>query len=97
MRTQRAVAAWAPRTEAPHTGNAGSNTLRPRRLSSSTSPVSPQPGSSVCGTHRTFPVQGAIQRRGGFTLVELIVSLLILALVLGGITATFIAAANISK
>ncbi|MDR3136296.1 MAG: prepilin-type N-terminal cleavage/methylation domain-containing protein, partial [Coriobacteriales bacterium] len=33
----------------------------------------------------------------GFTLVELIVSLLILALVLGGITATFIAAANISK
>ncbi|MDR3137036.1 MAG: prepilin-type N-terminal cleavage/methylation domain-containing protein [Coriobacteriales bacterium] len=33
----------------------------------------------------------------GFTLVELIVSLLILALVLGGVTATFTAAANISK
>ncbi|MDR3136017.1 MAG: prepilin-type N-terminal cleavage/methylation domain-containing protein, partial [Coriobacteriales bacterium] len=42
-------------------------------------------------------MQEVAQRRGGFTLVELIVSLLILALVLGGITATFIAAANISK
>ncbi|MDR3136430.1 MAG: type II secretion system GspH family protein, partial [Coriobacteriales bacterium] len=84
---------WAPRTE-----NTSSNTLRPRRLSSSTSPATPQPGSSVCKTHRACPVRGATQRRAGsvsfrslcssakeragFTLVELIVVIVILGILL---------------
>ncbi|MDR3136679.1 MAG: prepilin-type N-terminal cleavage/methylation domain-containing protein, partial [Coriobacteriales bacterium] len=105
MRTQRAPAAWAPRTGdaapgnglsctwAPRTGDTGSNTLCPRRLSSASSPAAYHQGSSVCGTHRACPQQGATQRRAGsvsarslcspakkragFTLVELIVVIVI--------------------
>ncbi|MDR3136070.1 MAG: prepilin-type N-terminal cleavage/methylation domain-containing protein, partial [Coriobacteriales bacterium] len=87
----RTVAAWAPYTE-----NPSSNSPQPRRLSSSTSPAAPHQGSPVCETHRTFPQQGAIQRRAGsvsfrslcspakkragFTLVELIVVIVILGI-----------------
>ncbi|MDR3136260.1 MAG: prepilin-type N-terminal cleavage/methylation domain-containing protein, partial [Coriobacteriales bacterium] len=105
MRRQRVSAAWAPYTGdaapgnglsctwAPRTGDTGSNTLRPRRLSSDNFPAAPQQGSSVCETLRTFPQQGATQRRAGsvsarslcspakkragFTLVELIVVIVI--------------------
>ncbi|MDR3135904.1 MAG: prepilin-type N-terminal cleavage/methylation domain-containing protein, partial [Coriobacteriales bacterium] len=80
MRTQRVAA-----TEASPTENTSSNTLRPRRLSN---PAAHHQGSSVCGTHRTFPVRGASQDRThltdtkGFTLVELIVVIVILGILL---------------
>ncbi|MDR3136537.1 MAG: prepilin-type N-terminal cleavage/methylation domain-containing protein, partial [Coriobacteriales bacterium] len=83
MRTQEASAAWAPCT-----GDASSNTLRPRRLGSAHFPTSHQRGSSLCKTHRTFPVRGASQDRThltdtkGFTLVELIVVIVVLGILL---------------
>jgi prepilin-type N-terminal cleavage/methylation domain-containing protein len=77
-----AVATGAPYRGAPPTGDAGSNTLRTRRLGSANAPATSQQGTSACGTHRTPPVRGALQGRSGFTLVELIVVIVILGILL---------------